>query len=148
MSDKPDNFTPDRISSRLSLNEQKRKSVLERAREFRRSPTRSEGLLWQQLRGRRLGVKFRRQHPIGPLVVDFCCPELALIIEVDGPVHEQQEARDAARQTLLEDRGYRVLRLTAAAVERDLAAAVERITVTVRDDRRKNPTSHSGHAEG
>jgi very-short-patch-repair endonuclease len=101
------------------------------ARRCRHAPTRSEALLWQELRGGQLGAKFRRQHPIGPLIVDFCCPRLRLVIEVDGPVHDQQTDRDGARQHLLEARGYHVLRLTAHEVETNISAAVQRVALAI-----------------
>jgi very-short-patch-repair endonuclease len=56
------------------------------------------------------GVKFRRQHPIGSYIVDFCCPTLRLIVELDGGQHAEQNAADQARTCFLESRGYRVLR--------------------------------------
>ena len=85
--------------------------MLEVAREFRKTSTASEDRLWQALRmGRLHGAKVRRQHPIGPFVVDFFCPKHGLIVEVDGPIHETQQEHDQARQALLEACGYRVLR--------------------------------------
>jgi len=79
------------------------------ARQFRKMPTPSENLLWQALRNRQLlGLKFRRQQPIGPFVVDFFCAEQRVIVEVDGPIHESQHERDAERQSLLEQCGYQV----------------------------------------
>ena len=131
MPDHSERFDPDRLPGRLGLVERQR--LQEAARRFRQSPTASERLLWQELRGQKLGVKFRRQHPIGPLVADFCCPALRLIVEVDGPVHEGQGARDATRQRLLEERGYTVLRLSAAEVETHLPAALERIGTLLRE---------------
>jgi very-short-patch-repair endonuclease len=86
-------------------------------------------------------VKFRRQHPIGPVVVDFCCPKLRLIVEIDGPIHQQQRERDAMRQRLLEDRGYHLLRLRAEDVERDLPSAVERIVANVQERTHENSPS-------
>jgi very-short-patch-repair endonuclease len=56
------------------------------------------------------GVKFRCQHPIGSYIVDFCCPTLRLIVELDGGQHAEQNAADQARTCFLESRGYRVLR--------------------------------------
>jgi primosomal protein N' (replication factor Y) len=80
------------------------------ARDLRRYMTKAELLLWYQLRDRRLSdCKFRRQHPIGPFVVDFACVEKSLIIEVDGGQHAESE-RDASRTKWLEDHGWRVLR--------------------------------------
>ena len=78
------------------------------ARSLRRESTDAERLLWFHLRDRRLGVKFRRQHPIGPYIVDFLSLEAALVIELDGSQH--QPHRDADRTRFLERRGHRVLR--------------------------------------
>jgi len=97
------------------------------ARAMRKAPTRSEALLWAQLRGNKLGVHFRRQHPLGPFVVDFFASRAKLVVEVDGAVHDSPEARerDAWRQAELE-RGYgvRFVRVRAELVERDVRAAV------------------------
>jgi len=144
VADQPEPFDPDRLPSRLRIAEHERQRVLTAARQFRHAPTLSERLLWQELRGTRLGVKFRRQHPIGPLVVDFCCPRLHLIVEVDGPAHQQQGERDEARQRLLEDRGYAVLRVQAAEVEADLATAVEHIASIVKERARHFPLAQDG----
>jgi len=83
------------------------------ARAFRACPTPAEHALWQLLRGRALGAKFRRQHPIGPYVVDFFCYSAGLVIELDGSVHDSPRAhhRDQAREQLLELMGLRVMRL-------------------------------------
>ena len=81
------------------------------ARELRHHPTEAEARLWQVLRMHNLGgVRFRRQHAIGPYVVDFAAPVQKIIIEVDGGQHLEQQEYDAERTTFLESRGYRVLR--------------------------------------
>jgi very-short-patch-repair endonuclease len=54
----------------------------------------------------------RRQHPIGPYIVDFCCVERVLIVELDGGQHEDQRAQDAARTQWLGEQGFRVLRFS------------------------------------
>jgi very-short-patch-repair endonuclease len=78
---------------------------------MRRQPTAAEAALWRGIRHRhRTGLKFRRQHAIGRFILDFCCPELKLVIEVDGAIHETQKDRDAARTQALEAGGYHVLR--------------------------------------
>jgi very-short-patch-repair endonuclease len=85
-----------------------------------------EVLLWNGLRGRRLGgLLFRRQHPVGPYVLDFYCPSARLAVEVDGGAHDHpdQVRRDAARDEFLVARGIRVLRLPATIVLRDMDAA-------------------------
>lgn len=81
------------------------------ARSLRKSETDAERKIWQQLRSRNLnGAKFRRQHPVGPYVVDFICINEKLIIELDGSQHQQQKDYDAERTAHLEQAGYRVLR--------------------------------------
>ena len=82
------------------------------ARRLRREETDAERRLWMHLRGHQLGVQFRRQHPIGPYIVDFCCVERMLIVELDGGQHEDQRAQDEARTQWLAGRGFRVLRFS------------------------------------
>jgi very-short-patch-repair endonuclease len=80
------------------------------ARQMRRQPTHCEARLWERLRGRQFeGLKFRRQAPIGRYIVDFFCAEQGLILEADGPTHEDSE-RDQVRDAWLAERGYRLLR--------------------------------------
>ncbi|ABU57700.1 DUF559 domain-containing protein [Roseiflexus castenholzii] len=113
---------------RWDVPESLRRKMVEVAREFRKNPTPSEAILWQALRGKQLdGVKFRRQQPIGPFVVDFFAPSHRLIVEVDGPIHESQKTADAERQRLLESLGLRFLRLPASLVEQNLPAALEEV---------------------
>jgi very-short-patch-repair endonuclease len=78
------------------------------ARRLRREPTEAEKRLWRLLARRQIkGCKFRRQHPIGPYIVDFVCLERNLVVEVDGGQHALESAE---RQEWLETEGYRVLR--------------------------------------
>ena len=102
--------------------------MTEIAREFRKEPTRSERILWQALRGKKLdGIKFRRQQPVGFFVVDFYNSVYRLVVEIDGPVHDSQKEADLARQEILEVLGLNVLRLKAEMVETNLPAALEKI---------------------
>lgn len=80
------------------------------ARKLRRNETDYEYRLWQALRNRAMGFKFRRQHPIGPYVADFACPEAKLVIEIDGPWHEHRVNEDAHRTERLKTFGYEVVR--------------------------------------
>ena len=81
------------------------------ARKLRRSETDAERKIWQQLRSHNLnGVKFRRQHPVGPYIIDFICINEKLVIELDGSQHQRQEDYDAERTAYLERNGYRVMR--------------------------------------
>src|ERR1700728_1543826 len=81
-----------------------------RARSMRGTPTDSELRLWRLLRDRRLnGIKFRRQVPVGPYIVDFLCVGAKLIVEADGSQHAESR-RDIIRDASLENRGWKVLR--------------------------------------
>ena len=75
---------------------------------LRRAMTDSERKLWSRLRGEQLGVKFRRQHPLGSYIADFTCLEPGLIVELDGSQHN--EHKDAARTRFLESQGWKVVR--------------------------------------
>ncbi|QNP44330.1 endonuclease domain-containing protein [Sphingomonas daechungensis] len=102
---------------------------VKRARRLRRELTLPEVLLWQALRKRPNGLKFRRQFPIGPIAVDFACLDRRLIVEVDGEGNSfgDQPRRDAARDALLVREGFGVLRIPARAVLEDLDAVIRRI---------------------
>jgi len=101
---------------------------VEAARDLRRRLTPAEAVLWEALRERRLGgIKFRRQHPVGAYVNDFCCSALRFGVEVDGPVHDGRREEDADRVAVLAEEGYVLLRFLNEAVERDLARVLERI---------------------
>src|SRR4051794_6695821 len=81
------------------------------ARDLRTRQTDAELRLWRALRDRRLaGLKFRRQHPIGPFVTDFCCPDHRLIVELDGGIHDSQLEQDREREQLLIAAGYVIIR--------------------------------------
>ncbi len=104
-----------------------RRFMVQVARERRKSPTRSEAMLWDALRDRALGVRFYREEPIDPFIPDLRCKRPRLIIEIDGSVHEGQERADADRQGYLERDGYRVERFSAEEVETHLDRVVVRI---------------------
>ena len=87
--------------------------TLANARRLRREMTDAERRLWQHLRagrqaGRLEGYKFRRQHSVPPYIVDFCCVEMGVVIELDGSQHGEPE--DAARTRYLEGQGWRLAR--------------------------------------
>ncbi|MCL2525410.1 MAG: endonuclease domain-containing protein [Betaproteobacteria bacterium] len=82
-----------------------------KARQLRNAATDAERHLWRFLRARQLGgVRFRRQVPIAGYIADFVCPELKLVIELDGGQHLEQSAYDDRRTRALEQLGYRVVR--------------------------------------
>lgn len=101
-----------------------------RARELRHEQTPAEKKIWARVRNHRLAnLPIRRQHPIGPYVVDFCCEPVKVIIEIDGDSHfePEQQAFDARRTTWLEECGYRVIRFTNIEVHRNLEAVLQAI---------------------
>jgi very-short-patch-repair endonuclease len=108
-----------------------------RARDLRRRMTLPEVLLWRALRNRGKGLKFRRQHPIGPFILDFYCSEAQLAMEIDGAFHHSDaaESYDDRRDAWLHRKGIEVLRFPArwvlnspeGVVGQILAAANKRI---------------------
>ena len=92
------------------------------ARNQRRSSNEFASTVWQWIRNRQIGnQKFRREHPIPPFTVDFCCVELKLVIEIDGDGHftEDGRERDRARDEYLTSLGYMILRIPGYAVIRE-----------------------------
>lgn len=103
--------------------------TLSHARSLRQETTFPERLLWSQLRGHRLnGLQFRRQHPLGQFIVDFCCVERRLVVELDGMTHVGTGDYDDARTAALHRMGYRVIRFTNDEVLQSLDAVVEAIS--------------------
>jgi very-short-patch-repair endonuclease len=112
----------------------KRQVVLaERAQGMRRCGTETEQALWRCLSGKQLGVVFRRQVVIDRFIVDFLAPAVRLVVEVDGGYHSQRVAADARRTRVLDRLGYRVVRLDAELVRCNLAEAVARVVVALRE---------------
>ncbi|MES2861908.1 MAG: endonuclease domain-containing protein [Pseudomonadota bacterium] len=124
------------------------RQIVETARKLRRRLTPPEARLWLALRRDRLGVKFRRQHPIGRYVLDFYCAELKLAVEVDGRGHEHpdQGRIDQARTAWLATQGIRVVRLAAEDVRTELEGVMGFLKRVVEErsvDRRPSTTSRS-----
>ncbi|MGL4550749.1 MAG: endonuclease domain-containing protein, partial [Gemmataceae bacterium] len=101
------------------------KAILARA--LRREMTPSERALWERLRNRRLGYKFRRQQIVDGFIADIYCHEAALVLETGGPVHENRRGYDAERDRIIEARGLTVLRVTNQEVAVDLHGTLARI---------------------
>ena len=88
-----------------------------RAKRLRRTMTQPERTLWALLKGNRQQAHFRRQHAVGPYILDFYFADAKLCIEVDGPVHAERVEHDARRTEWLNGQGIRVIRFSAADVE-------------------------------
>jgi len=112
------------LSSSLNPSTARAALLESRARLMRHHPTPSERVLWQALRGQRLGVAFRRQVPLGPYIVDLLAPAVRLVVEVDGAYHAARHQADARRERWLRRNGYRVVRVPAALVLHDLVGAL------------------------
>ena len=124
-----------------------------RARALRRQQTEAEALLWKHLRSRQLlGLKFRRQHPIGSCFADFACIEIGLVIELDGGQHadEGAAAQDTARALCMAAAGFttrrfwnhEVLQQTAAVLE-TIAHCANTLTPALSRTRERELTSRS-----
>ncbi|WP_277873267.1 endonuclease domain-containing protein [Sphingomonas profundi] len=112
------------------------------ARRLRRAMSLPEVLLWTRLRGGQAGVKFRRQHPVGPYVVDFFCRASGLVVEIDGIAHDMgNKARhDAARDRFMAANGLTVVRIAAADILCDPDAVTAAIAARV-----AHPLHHAAH---
>jgi very-short-patch-repair endonuclease len=99
-----------------------------RAKELRRNTTPAERKLWSRLRNHQLnGLGFRRQHALGTFIVDFCCPQHRLTIEIDGDTHDNQREYDQTRTDWLNSQGWKELRFTNRDVEQNLEQVLQAI---------------------
>jgi very-short-patch-repair endonuclease len=105
------------------------RKTLSRARALRRKLTDAETMLWSRMRKDAYGVRFRRQHPIGPFIADFACVRARLVVEVDGATHSTDVERDydARRDRYMRARGWYVLRFRNDDIYDALGDVVERI---------------------
>jgi very-short-patch-repair endonuclease len=106
------------------------KKTIKKARRLRRTLSVPEVRLWSRLRERASGKPiFRRQHPIGPYVLDFYCPKAKLAIEIDGLIHDTsgRPERDERRDAWLMQQGVKVMRIPAAELTTDLDQAADAI---------------------
>ena len=100
---------------------------LQRAKELRREMTLAEKILWEELRANKLGVHFRRQQVIAGFIVDFYCHKAALVVEVDGDIHDLQQEEDTRREKVLSEMGLTIIRFRNEDLIKDLPNVVEKI---------------------
>lgn len=114
-------------------------STIIKARYLRKEESKAEKILWKELRNGKLGVKWRRQHPVDMFILDFYAPSLKIAIELDGSVHNIKENKeyDLDRTFYLESKSIKVLRFWNSEVEQDL----ERVLNKVREEIKKYNTS-------
>jgi len=107
--------------------------LLARSRTMRGAPTLTEEILWQVLRGSRLGVAFRRQVIVDRFILDFVAPSIRLVVEVDGGYHGHaaRQRADARRDRDLRRAGYRVVHVSGEMVQARLGDAVALIVAAI-----------------
>ena len=119
--------------------------TLTTAQTLRCNRTDAEGLLWHYLRNNQLdGHRFRRQHPIGPYIVDFACLARKILIELDGSQHAERQDNDKKRDAFLRARGYRVLRFWNNEVFENCFGVLERIYEAVMENPPPEPHAPDG----
>jgi very-short-patch-repair endonuclease len=98
------------------------------ARQLRQQHTESEALLWSLLRSKQVcGLKFRRQHPVPPFILDFACVSRKLCVELDGDYHDAQPEKDLDRETWLRGRGWDTIRFS----NEDVIANPELVAIAI-----------------
>jgi len=105
------------------------KPIFQRAEELRKNPTHEEFLLWQYLKANKMGVRFKRQHPISMYIADFYCHELQIVIEVDGSVHNLKEVKesDAIREDDIKSFGIKVIRFTNSEIRNNIEGVIKEL---------------------
>jgi very-short-patch-repair endonuclease len=106
------------------------------ALELRKNMTLSEVLLWNELKGKQLGVQFSRQIPIDEYIVDFYCKDLQIVIEIDGESHwhDDQPEKDRIRQERLESLGVKFLRFDDLGIKTKIGWVLDEILAKVNEE--------------
>ncbi|MCQ3923151.1 MAG: DNA (cytosine-5-)-methyltransferase [Rhodocyclaceae bacterium] len=108
------------------------RGLLENAKQLRSNQTDAEQKLWYHLRAHRcMGLKFKRQKPVGRYIVDFACVERKLIIELDGGQHAEQHEYDTTRDAWLRSEGFTVLRFWNNEVMLEMESVLEKVRLTL-----------------
>ena len=107
--------------------------IFSNARELRKKLTLAEQIFWLRLKEKFTDHKFRKQHPISIYIADFYCHKLKLIIEIDGSVHDSEEAKlnDEKRQNALENLGLTVIRFTNDQVKNKIELVIQKVSSTI-----------------
>ena len=113
---------------------QEKKVLIERAHKMRKEPTEEENKLWHLLL-KKIRPRFLRQRVIGNYIVDFCCPKLKLIIEVDGEQHymPENEKYENTRTSFLEHKGYKIIRFYNSDINKLIRNAEQTIIYTCKE---------------
>lgn len=111
------------------------RTIILNAKRLRKESTKAEEMLWQKLRNKNLGVKFRRQHPFDMFIVDFYAPSIKLAIELDGSVHTiaANKEYDEMRTDYLELKYVNILRFWNSEVEKNLESVIQKIILRIKE---------------
>jgi cyclase len=101
--------------------------TFEFARKLRANPTKAETILWDKLRNKQLGIRFRSQHPINCFIADFYCHSSKLVIEVDGEIHHYQKEYDINREADIEKFEIKIIRFTNKEIYSNIDRVIEEI---------------------
>ena len=101
--------------------------IFQRAAALRKNMTKAEQMLWERLRKKQLGVRFKAQHPIERFIADFYCHASKLVIELDGEIHDRQKEYDEGREAEIEKYGIKILRFRNSEVFDDIEGVIEKI---------------------
>ncbi|KKQ27514.1 MAG: hypothetical protein US42_C0008G0025 [Candidatus Magasanikbacteria bacterium GW2011_GWC2_37_14] len=112
---------------------------------LRQNMTKSETVFWKYAKRKNLGYLFRRQYSIGKYIVDFYCPALKLIIEIDGITHLDEDVynNDVIRQKYLENLGHKILRFKSEEILLNLHAVLENLSIYLKEREKQLQTSAS-----
>jgi imidazole glycerol-phosphate synthase subunit HisF len=114
----------------------------ELAKALRNNLTEAEEKLWNVLSNKKfMGLKFRRQHPVGGFILDFYCHSLKLAIEIDGKIHLVPEVKihDKERQQIIEDMGISVVRFTNEQIDKNLEQVLHKLNEVIETNKNKSP---------
>ena len=122
-----DSDNPNKKPGWQTANKNFYKKYKDKREKLKNEMTKAENMLWEKLRNKQLGVKFRRQHIIDFYIPDFVALSIKLIIEVDGKIHQFKIREDIERTRRLAAIGYKVIRFTNEEVENDIKKVVLKI---------------------
>mgnify|MGYP000965445464 CR=1 FL=1 len=113
--------------------------AINKARYLRKEKTKAEKILWEELRNRKLGIKFRRQHPLAQFILDFYAPSINLAIELDGRDHVQNREYDTLRTMYLETKRLHVIRFWNKEIENNLSLVIGKIKEEIKSLTHSSP---------
>jgi len=111
-------------------------ALVEKSKEMRENPTKAEATLWTQLKGKKLNIKFRKQHIIEDYIVEFVCISKGLIVEVDGEIDESQIENENKRTAFLESQGFKIIRFETEEILNNTDAVLN----VIKQELEKRPT--------